>query len=154
MEQSVLQREEKEMFRILVAVDGSQSSDRAVGHLLKKLGWYKEVVEVHLLNVQVALPSAVGLFTPASEQVHKFHREQGESELASAKAILDGAKVPYVSHIGVGEPAHVIAHYAREKAIDQIVMGTHGHGSIMGLVMGSVTTKVLSLSDIPLLLIK
>lgn len=142
------------MFRILVAVDGSESSDRAVAHLLKKLGWYKGDVEVHLLNVQVALPSTVGLYSPAADQIHRFHREQGEAELASARAILDGAKVAYVTHIGVGEPAHVITHYAKEKAIDQIVMGTHGRGSIAGLVMGSVTTKVLSLTDVPLLLIK
>ena len=54
------------MFRILVAVDGSESSDRAVAHLLKKLGWYKEKVEVHLLNVQAALPSDVSRFIPAA----------------------------------------------------------------------------------------
>jgi nucleotide-binding universal stress UspA family protein len=141
------------MFRILVAVDGSDSSDRAVSHLLKKLGWYKETSEVHLLNVQPALPSDVSRFI-SSDQLQAFHREQGEAALASARAILDGAKVAYVTHIGIGEPAHVIAHYANEKAIDQIVMGTRGLGTVAGLVMGSVTTKVLSLTDVPVLLIK
>jgi nucleotide-binding universal stress UspA family protein len=141
------------MFRILVAVDGSESSDRAVAHLLKKLGWYKESVEVHLLNVQQALPSDMSRFI-SSDQLQNFHREQGVAALASARAILDGAKVAYVTHIGIGEPAHVIAHYAKEKAIDQIVMGTRGLGTVVGLVMGSVTTKVLSLTDVPVLLIK
>jgi nucleotide-binding universal stress UspA family protein len=141
------------MFRILVAVDGSDSSDRAVAHLLKKLGWYKEKVEVHLLNVQAALPSDVSRFIPA-DQLDGFHREQGAAALASARSILDGAKVAYVTHIGIGEPAHVIAHYAKEKAIDQIVMGTRGLGSVAGLVMGSVTMKVVSLTDVPVLLIK
>ncbi|HEX4944585.1 MAG TPA: universal stress protein [Usitatibacteraceae bacterium] len=142
------------MLRILVAVDGSESSDRAVAHLLKKLGWYKEKIEVHLLNVQAALPSQVGLYAPAAEQLQGFHREQGEAALASARAILDGAKVGYVTHIGIGEPAHVIAHYAKEKSVDQIVMGARGLGSIAGLVMGSVTTKVLGLTDVPVLVIK
>lgn len=141
------------MFRILVAVDGSESSDRAVAHLLKKLGWYKEKVEVHLLNVQAALPSDVSRFITA-DKLQDFHKEQGERTLASARRILDGAKVAYVTHIGIGEPAHVIAHYAGEKAIDQIVMGTRGLGSVAGLVMGSVTTKVVSLTDVPVLLIK
>lgn len=141
------------MFRILVAVDGSESSDRAVSHLLKKLAWYSEKVEVHLLNVQAALPNDVSRFINA-EQLDGFHREQGASALASARAILDGAKVAYVTHIGIGEPAHVIAHYATEKAIDQIVMGTRGLGSVAGLVMGSVTMKVVSLTDVPVLLIK
>lgn len=141
------------MLRILVAVDGSESSDRAVSHLLKKLGWYKEGAEIHLLNVQSALPTDVSRFISA-EQLEGFHRERGEEALASARGILDGAKVAYLTHIGIGEPAHVIAHYANERKIDQIVMGTRGLGSVAGLVMGSVTTKVLSLTDVPVLLIK
>ena len=141
------------MFRILVAVDGSESSDRAVSHLLKKLAWYSEKVEVHLLNVQAALPNDVSRFISA-DQLESFHREQGASALASARAVLDGAKVAYVTHIGIGDPAHVIAHYANEKGIDQIVMGTRGLSSVAGLVMGSVTMKVVSLTDVPVLLIK
>jgi nucleotide-binding universal stress UspA family protein len=141
------------MFRMLIAVDGSESSDRAVNHLVKKLAWYKEKVEIHLLNVQAALPSDVSRFISA-EQLQAFHHEQGHAALASARAILDAASIAYVTHIGVGEPAHVIAQYAKEKAIEQIVMGTRGLGTVAGLVMGSVTTKVLSLTDVPVLLIK
>jgi nucleotide-binding universal stress UspA family protein len=141
------------MFRILVAVDGSESSDRAVSHLLKKLGWYREAAEVHLLNVQPALPTDVSRFISA-EQLQGFHREQGEGALASARTLLDGAGVAYRTHIGIGEPAEIIARYAEEKAIDQIVMGTRGLGSVAGLVMGSVTVKVLSLTGVPVLLVK
>jgi nucleotide-binding universal stress UspA family protein len=141
------------MFRILVAVDGSESSDRAVAHLQKMLGWYREKAEIHLLNVQAALPVDVSRFIPA-EQLEAFHREQGEAALASARAALDGAKLAYVTHIGVGEPAHVIAQYARDKSIDQVVMGTRGLGSVAGLVMGSVTTKVLGLTEVPVLLVR
>jgi nucleotide-binding universal stress UspA family protein len=141
------------MFRILVAVDGSESSDRAVSHLLKKLAWYKDTVEVHLLNVQPALLAGVARFVP-SDQLHDYHREHAESALASARAILEGAKVQYVTHIGVGEPAHVITGYAKEKSIDQIVMGTRGLGTVTGMVLGSVTTKVLGLAEVPVLLVK
>jgi nucleotide-binding universal stress UspA family protein len=141
------------MFRILVAVDGSESSDRAVSHLLKKLAWYKDTIEVHLLNVQPPLPAGVARFVPA-DQLHDYHREHADATLASARALLDGAKVPYAVHIGVGEPAHVITGYAKEKAIDQIVMGTRGLGTVSGMVLGSVTTKVLSLAEVPVLLVK
>jgi len=141
------------MLRILVAVDGSESSDRAVSHLLKKLAWYKEPVEVHLLNVQPPLPERVARAVPGG-QLHDYHRENGEAVLASARAIFDAAKVPYVTHIGVGEPAHVITGYAQEKAIDQIVMGTRGLGKVAGIVLGSVTTKVIGLAEVPVLLVK
>ncbi len=141
------------MLRILVAVDGSESSDRAVSHLLKKLAWYKDGVEVHLLNVQPPLPAQVARVVPGS-QLHDYHRENGEAVLASARAILDAAQVPYVTHIGVGEPAHVITGYAKEKSIDQIVMGTRGLGQVAGIVLGSVTTKVIGLAEVPVLLVK
>jgi nucleotide-binding universal stress UspA family protein len=141
------------MVRILIAVDGSESSDRAVTHLLQKLTWYREAADIHLLNVQPPLPSDVSRFISA-EQLQDFHREQGEAAIASARRALEARKIAFRSHIGIGDPAHVIAQYAREQAIDQIVMGTRGLGSVAGLVMGSVTTKLLTLTDIPVLLIK
>ncbi|HEX9811647.1 MAG TPA: universal stress protein [Burkholderiales bacterium] len=44
--------------------------------------------------------------------------------------------------------------YAREKRCDQIYIGTRGLGPITGMLLGSVTTKVLHLSDVPVLLVK
>ena len=76
------------MFRILVAVDGSEPSNRTVSHLLKKLAWYKGPVEVHLLNVQPPLPSNVARFVPAS-QLNDYHRERAEEALAPARALFD-----------------------------------------------------------------
>jgi nucleotide-binding universal stress UspA family protein len=141
------------MFRILLAVDGSDPSNRTVSHLLKKLAWYKDPAEVHLLNVQPALPSNVARFVPA-EQLHDYHREHAEAAMAPARALLEGAGVTFITHIGVGEPAHVIAGYAKDKGIDEIVMGSRGLGSVAGMVLGSVTTKVLGLADVPVLLVK
>lgn len=141
------------MFRVLVAVDGSKSSDRAVAHLLKKLAWYREKVDIHLLNVQSALPGNAS-HVVSTEQLEAFHREQGEVALASARAILDRASIDYVTHIGVGDPAHVIARYAGEMAADQVVMGARGLGGVAGMLMGSVTTKVLGLTEVPVLLIR
>jgi nucleotide-binding universal stress UspA family protein len=50
--------------------------------------------------------------------------------------------------------AEVIARYAKDRRIDQIVMATHGRGAMAGLLMGSVTRKVLHLSNVPVLLVK
>jgi len=144
---------ENEMFRVLVAVDGSKSSDRAVAQLLKKLPWYREKVDIHLLNVQSAVPGNAS-HVVSTERLEAYHREQGEAALASARAILDGASVDYATHIGVGDPASVIARHAGEKAVDQIVMGARGLGGVAGMLMGSVTTKVLGLTEIPVLLIR
>lgn len=141
------------MLRLLVPVDGSAASERAIDHLLKKVGWYKNTIEIHLLNVQHPLHGDVTMFV-SQDQIKQFHHDEGLKALQAARDKLDAAGVPYVSHIGVGEPAPVITHYAREKQCDQIFMGTHGRGTVTGMLMGSVTTKVIHLTDIPVLLVK
>lgn len=141
------------MLKFLLPVDGSETSLRAVDHLLRKLQWYREGVEVHLLNVQHALSGDVSMFVD-KEQIRQYHHDQGMEALAPARQKLDAGGVAYVLHIGIGDPAHVIAHYAREKGVDQIVMGTRGLGSVGSLLLGSVATKVLHLSAVPVLLVK
>lgn len=141
------------MLKMLVPVDGSESASRAVQHLIKKVSWYRDPLEVHLLNVQYPLPGDVQMFID-NEQIRSFHHDEGLKVLEPARQALDAAGLAYVFHIGVGDPAQVIADYAREKGCDQIFMGTRGLGSIAGLLLGSVATKVIHLSDVPVLLVK
>ena len=48
-------------------------------------------------------------------------------------------------------PYHAIIDTARENDCDLIVMGSHGHGGIKRLMLGSETTRVLSHTKIPVL---
>ena len=142
------------MHRILLPVDGSEAALRAVDHVLKKVGLYKDPAEIHLLNVQLALRKGVTEFV-SQQQLDSYHHDEGIKDLASARAKLDAAKVPYQFHIGVGEePAAVVAHYAQDKKCDQVVMGTRGLSSVAGILLGSVTIKVIHLVDVPVLLVK
>jgi len=141
------------MLRFLIAIDGSDSSDMMIAHLLKQNAWYKEPIEVHLLNVQFPLHGDVATFV-GKEQIQQFHHDEGMKALSSARALLDAAGVKYAYHVGVGDPAQVIVHYAKDKQCDQIVMGSRGLGSLSGLVMGSVTMKVMHLSELPVLIVK
>jgi len=142
------------MYRILLPIDDSEASLRAVDQVLKKAGRRKEPAEIFLLNVQLALRQGVTAFV-SPQQIDGYHHDEGIKALARARAKLDAAKLPYHFHIGVGEePAQVIASYARDKKCDQVVMGTRGLGSVAGVLLGSVTTKVLHLLDVPILLVK
>ncbi|HYE35739.1 universal stress protein [Methylocaldum sp.] len=141
------------MLKMLVPVDGSENSVRAVDHVLKKVAWYKDPLEIHLLNVQYPLHGEVRMFLD-NEKVRSFHHDEGVKALESARKLLDSARVPYVFHIGVGNPAEVIVQYAKEKGCDQIVMSARGLGSVAALLMGSVATKVIHLSEVPVLLVK
>lgn len=141
------------MLKILLSVDGSEASDHAVDLLVRRIEWFAPPVEIHLLNVQPTLHGDIwGVL--GKEKVDLHHREEGMAALHSARAKLDAAKHPYVLHVGVGNPAEVIVHYAREKSCDLVVIGPRGLGAISGLLLGSVATKVLSLSHVPVLVLR
>jgi nucleotide-binding universal stress UspA family protein len=141
------------VLRMLLPIDGSENSLRAVDYLLRTAGWYRETIEVHLLNVQHPLPGDVSMFV-RGDQIKQYHQEEGAKALAPARAKLDAAKITYVSQVSVGDPADVIASYAKEKRCDQICIGTRGLGHIAGMLLGSVATKVIHLSNVPVLLVK
>ncbi len=141
--------------RVVVAVDGSECSQRAVEHLIKKRAFYRdpEQLEIHLLNVQHPLHGDVNMFIDHDE-TRRYHHDQGLEALQPARKLLDQAGVKYTFHISLGNPAEVIARYAAEKHCDQIIMGTHGRGMVAGLLLGSTTSKVLHLTSVPLVLVK
>lgn len=143
------------MLKLLVSVDGSESAVRAVEHMITKLAWFKDGVEIHLLNVQHPMPYGNRVTSVlGQDKVNQYHHDEGIAALQPARAKLDAAGIKYAFHIGVGEAAETIVHYAREKGCDQIVMGTRGLGSTAGLLLGSVATKVIHLAEVPVLLVK
>lgn len=106
-----------------------------------------------LLNVQIPLPSDI-LFFMDSNTVDKHYREEGEKVLAWTKERLSASSLSHRFHIVVGNVAATISEVSSCNACSMIIMGTHGHGSIKGLIVGSVTTKVLHSAPVPVLLVK
>ena len=141
------------MPRILLPVDGSENSLRAVRDVVSKHDWYQKPFEVRLLNVQLPIASGLVKSFISGSQLDGFYRDQGLGALAQARAILDDAGVPYHHHIGVGELANTILDYAKDKNTDLIIMGTHGRGAIKGALLGSVASQVLNQAGIPVLLV-
>ncbi len=142
------------MLKVLLPVDGSECSNRAVDFVIEKMRARDGALELHLLTVHAPIPYARAVSTIGSDKVEQYYREEGEETLKSARARLDAAKVAYVHHIIVGDPADVIVRYAKEQKVDQIVIGTHGRGRIGNIVLGSVASKVVHLTEVPVLLLK
>ena len=140
--------------RILVPIDGSENSLRALRHVVTDHSGSSEGIELHLLNVQPPLASGAVKMFISQQQLNDYHRDQGLEALKEARAIVDGAGLPFHYHIGVGEIAPTIASYAKEKGCQQIAMGTHGRGGLAHALLGSVATRVIHLTDLPVLLIK
>jgi len=141
------------MLKFLLPVDGSDTSNKAVVKFIKLLDWYKEEPEIHLLNVQFPERGNVILFID-KEGINLYHREEGMGRLQAARGLLNQAGIACRFHITVGDPEEMIIRYAKEIDCDQIVIGPRGLGVVEGLVLGSVASKVMQLSTIPVLLIK
>ena len=141
------------MLKILLPVDGSDTSNKAVVDFIKLLGWYKETPEIHLLNVQLPLHGDVSMFI-GKENIAQYHQEEGLKGLQAARDLLELAGIACQFHIVVGDPAEMIVRYAAEKQCSQIVIGPRGLGAVKGLLLGSVASKVMQLSIVPVLLVK
>ncbi len=141
------------MRTILIPVDGSESSARAVKAAIKAAKDFGGA-SLHLLNVHPPIVSGnvKRFFSP--EAINDYYQDEGRSALLPAKALLDEASLPYTEEVAVGHIAPTIAEYAKKKQCDLIIMGTRGLGSVTGLVLGSIAVKVISLVDIPVVLIK
>ncbi len=141
------------MHSILVPVDGSAHSDKAVRYAID-LAKAKPDAEINLLTVHIPVISGGVKMFISVEQLNDYYQDEGTKALESARALLDQAGVKYKHHVGVGHIAETIAAYAKDQGCKQVVMGSHGHGSVGSFIMGSVATKVIHLTDLPVTLIK
>ena len=137
----------------LIAIDGSVPSLKVIDYVITEAASRTVKPELFLVNVQTPLSSDISRFID-EKVITDFHRESGNTALAQAKQKLDAAGLAYSAHIMMGEAAPTIVEFAKDKGCSQIVMGAHGFGSVVGLFLGSVTTKVVKLSSVPVMVVK
>ena len=134
--------------RILVAVDGSVFSDAAVDQAISLGG---------LCNSQIFVISVVELYSEQMEVAPALVEKMSEEvrqHLDKAKQKIDKANIPCETIVRMGgKPHKLIAQEAKEKAIDLIVMGTHGRTGIKRVLMGSVAQNVIGHAPCPVLVI-
>jgi nucleotide-binding universal stress UspA family protein len=145
---------ERNMQRILVPVDGSETAVRAVDCALRLARCAREPVELHLLTVQPPIVSGGVRMFFKHEDIEAYYQDSGQEALRAVRERLDQAGQAYVQQVRVGPIGETIADYAKELGCDQIVMGSRGLGAVSGMVLGSVATKVIHLTDVPVTLVK
>ena len=144
--------------KILFAVDGSDYTVKAANYLATHFAWFQGAPELHLLHVKLPIP--VGLAVVQAERilggdaVNRYYKEEAEAALAPAEEIFRKQNIPFQSTYKVGDIAREIHAYAVNNRMDMIVMGSHGHGALKNLVIGSVATKILGATDIPVLSVR
>lgn len=142
------------MLKLLIAVDGSEHASRAIaaaGRLAREV----PQTEAVLLNVREQPVYYGELPVFDFETVEQALRSNQDKLLEEALAQARACGMQQVATLAVeGVAAPEIARLAAEHAVDQIVMGTHGRNALAGLLMGSVTQRVVHLAGVPVLLVK
>ncbi len=99
-------------------------------------------IRVHLLSVQTPFNGHVRMFFK-DDEIARFHREDGEEQLAPVKEALERANVPCVPHIAVGYSAPTIAEFAQRHRCARIVMGPQRDPmTVSGLLLGGLSRQV------------
>jgi len=139
--------------KILIAIDGSGYSERAVSYLTSHTELLGTSPQLYLLHVQPGLPPHAASHLPkASEET--YYSEEAAKALSPAKALLSRANIKFTDGYVIGDPAEQLVAAAGEGGYDMLVMGSHGHGLFTSVALGSTVTKVLSGCKVPVLIIR
>ncbi len=139
--------------KILFAADGSKYTKKALAFLVTHDSLAGPDGEVVVLNVQAPVPGRVRTMLGSAE-VAAYHAEESQKVLASIERFLKRHKMAFKTLSVVGAPTAEILRAAKREKAHLIVMGTHGHGLLGRAVMGSVAQRVVTDSEIPVLLVK
>jgi nucleotide-binding universal stress UspA family protein len=137
--------------KILVPVDGSKPSLKAVQTLIEHCDWYRQAPEVELLAVHLPVPKVAHT---NKAQLERYYQEEGQGMLAASKKKLDAAGIGCATRILVGPVAETIVNHAKAKAFDVIYIGTRGMGALGQALLGSTATKVVHIAETPVLLVR
>jgi nucleotide-binding universal stress UspA family protein len=136
---------------VLVPIDGSQASLRALALALKEVSAAREPV-VHLLNVQPPpLHPWPGKLVSPDDIEAELHR-RGMQILHLAQGLTEGRHAKIKTHVRVGRAADEIVRCAEQEDCEFIVMGTRGLVAAGTLALSAVSTRVVHLSRIPVIL--
>ena len=143
------------MLNVLLCVDGSKESNKAVKNFMQMAAALRETPQVHLLTVHRPVPSIGGMSRAIGKgSLHKYYKEETDATLKSAQALLRKSKLDCVVHAEVGDIAATIVRLAAKQHCDMIYMGTRGLGAVSNLVLGSTATKVLHMTKVPVVMIR
>ncbi|MCU0942609.1 MAG: universal stress protein [Hydrogenophaga sp.] len=139
--------------KILLAIDGSAYTKKMLAYLATHDDMFGGEHDVTAIAVQDPLPprarAAVG-----AEIANSYYEEEANKVTAPVvKFLARHGITPKVLH-KVGSPGELIAKTANAGKFDLVLMGSHGHGALGNLVLGSVATKVLAQCKSPVLIVR
>ena len=139
--------------KILVAVDGSRFTKRMLAYIAAHDEWLGKQHQYTLLHAVTPIPQrAANVIDRAT--LKAYHDAEAERVLKPIRAFFarQGLEAEFVARVGA--PADEIVAAAAKGDYALLMLGSHGHGTLASLVLGSVAAKVLAACNTPILLIR
>ncbi|MCY7316039.1 MAG: universal stress protein [Rubrivivax sp.] len=139
--------------KILVAVDGSSFSKRMLAYLAAHDDWLGSHHQYTVLHVLLPMPPRAAAVL-GKVTVKDYQDGLSEKVLRPIRVFFARHELSTQYLVQAGPAGETIAAAAEKGRFDLVMLGSHGHGSLTNLVMGSVATKVLAACSTPALLIR
>lgn len=140
--------------RILLAVDGSEASQKAVDWAIKT---HQDLPQPHITICYVHQPQVTmipggGVYIPVTYDPTSGEVPEENPASDAYNKFPDKQNVTY--EVKVGLPAEELCRLAEEGHYDVIVIGAEGHGLVSSVLLGSVSAKVLHQATTSVLIIR
>lgn len=139
--------------KILVAADGSPYTKRMLAYLAAHDEWLGGAHDYTVVHAAAAVPPRAAAVLD-KQVLKEYYEAEGEKVFKPIRAFFGKQGLQAAWLCKVGPAADTIADVAEKGRFELLVMGSHGHGTLTGLVMGSVATKVLARCSTPVLLVR
>jgi nucleotide-binding universal stress UspA family protein len=139
--------------KILIAVDEGPHTARMLDWIGRRAEWFGAAHEYTVVHVVPAVPSGAAHLL-SREDVQTYYADQAEKALAPVRSFFasHGLKATYLHDSGTA--SEHIAALADKGGYDLLVLGSHGHGTLGKLFLGSTATKAIGLCHVPVLVVR
>jgi nucleotide-binding universal stress UspA family protein len=143
------------MTHVLVAVDGSDPSEKALSFALDTYGDADaDLTAVSVLDPTTYVRGSADMVPPSVDAWREEAEGHVREVLDAAADRAETAGVDLETELVYGSPARAIVEYADDHGVDQIVVGSHGRDGVSRVLLGSVAETVVRRSSVPVTVVR
>lgn len=139
--------------KILIAADGSDYTKRMLAYLAAHDEWLGGAHQYTVLTATPPVPARAAAVMER-DTLKEYYADSAEAIFKPVRTFFKKQGIDAAFLAKVGHAPEVIAKAADAGRFDLLLMGSHGHGSLANLVMGSVVTKVMAACKTPVLIVR
>jgi len=144
------------MKTIIAAVDFSNATPSVTQSAIDMANAFGASLEIfHAIEPEPSY-TAYGFTPDEFPAIYQFHEEARRRASLKLQEVLDTvhAVIPSAtSHLADGSPLHLLLERIKERQADFAVVGSHGHGMIASLLLGSVAEGMVRKASVPTLVV-